>query len=139
MKAYLARIKPRDPAHGHVLRRYSYRGAKFEEGKGWYRVSEEVAEYLRAVPQQSHDPRSPLAFDVCTEAEAKAIDAKEAEANQPKRPVENARPAVTRDDKPEGSAKPKRRRKSSGESSKKKEKTPADPPKDQDAKGDVNE
>jgi hypothetical protein len=139
MKEYLARIKPRDPTHGHVLRRYSYRGAKFEEGKGWYRVNKEVAEYLRSVPQQAHDPRSPLAFDVCTEAEAKAIDAKEAEANQPKRPVENARSVVTRDDKSEGSATPKRNRKPSGESNKEKEKTPTESPKEQDAKVDVNE
>ena len=91
MKTFLVRMKKRDPKHGNVMRRFTYRGAKFEEAKGWYRVSEEVAEYLRNVRQKAHDPQSPLAFDVCTEKEAKGLDTKEAEDEKPKRPAESAR------------------------------------------------
>ncbi|MBL9025658.1 MAG: hypothetical protein JNL21_25920, partial [Myxococcales bacterium] len=45
----LVRLKPYDPRRGHVLRRYTYAGIKFQEERGWYRVERPVAEYLRAV------------------------------------------------------------------------------------------
>ena len=79
MDKLLARLKPRDPHRGHVLRRFVYRGIRFEEGKGWYQVSPEVGEYLRGVRQRAFDPHSPPAFDVCTDGEAKALDAREKE------------------------------------------------------------
>ena len=44
----LVRLKPYDPRRGHVLRRYTYAGIKFQEERGWYRVERPVAEYLRA-------------------------------------------------------------------------------------------
>lgn len=108
MDSLLVRIKPRDPHRGHVLRRFVYRGIRFETGKGWYQVSQEVGEYLRSVHQRAHDPHSPLAFDVCTAAEAKKLDEQETEATKPARPADRARPAVAREaraeDTPDSSA-----------------------------------
>lgn len=75
----LVRLKPYDPRRGHVLRRFTYAGIKFQEERGWYRVERPVAEYLRAVREVPSDRYAPLAFDVCTEAEAKALDAGEQE------------------------------------------------------------
>jgi hypothetical protein len=100
MKTLLVRLKRRDPRRAHVLRRFTYKGARFEEGKGWYQVSEEVGDHLRNVRQRAGDEHSPLAFEVCTAAEARAIDEKEAQESVPQRPADNARVAVTRDDQP---------------------------------------
>ena len=97
MDSLLVRIKSRDPHRGQVLRRFVYRGIRFEEGKGWYQVAADVGEYLRGVRQRAHDQHSPLAFDVCTEAEAKALDEQESEQSKPVRPAERARSAVARE------------------------------------------
>jgi len=74
MDMLLVRLKPYDPHRGHVLRRFTYRGIKFADERGWYRVDKGIAEYLRGVRQVPGDKHSPLAFDVCTEAEARALD-----------------------------------------------------------------
>jgi len=73
----LVRLKPYDPRRGHVLRRYTYSGVKIHEERGWHRVSKSVADYLKTVRQVAGDDYSPLAFDVCTDDEAKALDARE--------------------------------------------------------------
>ena len=73
----LVRLKPYDPRRGHVLRRYTYAGVKIHEERGWHRVTKDVAEYLRGVRQVANDSYSPLAFDVCTDEEAKELDARE--------------------------------------------------------------
>ena len=112
METLLVRLKPHDPRRGHVLRRYTYRGIKFQEERGWYRVEADVADYLRAVRQKAHDPHAPLAFDVCTPEEAEALDAKEKEAAVTRKSAADAiklspaRGAVTTDDLPDA-AKPK--------------------------------
>lgn len=85
MESMLIRLKSHDPRRGHVMRRYTYRGIKFQEDRGWYRVEKEVAEYLRTVRQVATDEHSPLAFDVCTEEEAKALDKKEQDAEKKRR------------------------------------------------------
>ena len=77
METLLARLKPHDPRRGHKLRRYTYRGIKFQEERGWYRVDKDVADYLREVRQVPSDEHAPLAFDICTADEAKALDSKE--------------------------------------------------------------
>jgi len=100
MESLLARLKTRDPHRGQMLRRFVYRGIRFEEGKGWYRVSPEVGEYLRAVRQRAHDPHSRPAFDVCTEAEATAIDERESEAAKPARPADRAKETAPREGPP---------------------------------------
>ena len=73
----LIRLRPLDAKKGHVIRRYTTFSMTFEEHKGWYRVSDEVAAYLQTVHQVPNDEDTPLAFDVCTEAEAKAIEVAE--------------------------------------------------------------
>jgi hypothetical protein len=85
METLLVRLKPYDPRRGHVLRRYTYAGIKFQEERAWYRVEKPVAEHLRAVRQVPTDEHAPLAFDVCTEAEAQAIEARESDASKLKR------------------------------------------------------
>ena len=79
METLLVRLKPHDARRGFVLRRYTYRGIKFHDERGWYRVAREVADYLRTVRQVADDEHSPLAFDVCADDDAKALDAKEKE------------------------------------------------------------
>lgn len=85
METMLVRLKPFEPRRGHVLRRYTYAGIKFHAERGWYRVEKAVAEYLRSVREQPADPHAPLAFDVCTEDEALAKEAKETAAATPRK------------------------------------------------------
>ncbi len=75
--AKLIRLKPYDAKKGHVIRRYTAFSIRFEEARGWYKVSDEVAAYLAKVHQVPDDEDSPLAFDVCTEEEAKRLEAAE--------------------------------------------------------------
>jgi len=75
--AKLVRLKPYDPKRGHVLRRYTAFGVRFDESRGWYRVSDEVAAYLAGVREQPGLDYTPLAFDVCSEEEALALEARE--------------------------------------------------------------
>ena len=75
--AKLIRLKPFDAKKGHVIRRYTAFATTFEEHKGWYRVTDQVAAYLATVHQVPDDEDSPLAFDVCTQDAAERIDAAE--------------------------------------------------------------
>ena len=84
MTTMLVRLKPHDPRRGCVLRRFTYRGIKFHDERGWYRVEKEIAEYLRGVRQVPGDEHSPPAFDVCTEDEARMIDVREREGAVPR-------------------------------------------------------
>jgi len=84
MSTMLVRLKPHDPRRGCVLRRFAYRGIKFHQERGWYRVEQAVADYLCAVRQVAGDEHSPLGFDVCTDDEAKALDAREKEGAVPR-------------------------------------------------------
>lgn len=103
METLLVRLKPYDHRRGHVLRRYTYAGIKFQEERGWSRVDKPVADYLRTVRQVPGDSYSPLAFDVCTDEEAKTIDHAEADSAKVKRSATDelkvvpARGAVTTD------------------------------------------
>jgi hypothetical protein len=72
--AKLVRIKPFDTKKGHVIRRYTVFATTFEEHKGWYRVSNEVAAYLATVRQTPNDEDTPYAFDVVTQDDAEKID-----------------------------------------------------------------
>lgn len=67
------RLKPHNPRRGHVLRRYSFRGLRFNEGR-WFKVPSALAQELAVVHQKHGDPDSPLAFDVATEKQANAIE-----------------------------------------------------------------
>jgi len=119
MQTLLVRLKPHDPRRGYVLRRYTYRGIKFHDERGWYRVEKAVADYLRQIRQVAGDEHSPPAFDVCTDDEAKAVDAREKEgavpraaatddiklsaarSDQPAAPAARTEGAVTTEDLPE--------------------------------------
>ena len=110
MSKVYVRLKPYDPQRGHVLQRYSFKGICFHASRGWYTPPKEVADYLKTIHQIYDDPHSPLAFDVCTEAEAREIDTKEFQEEQPKRPVDQANPVVPRGEpESEDSPKPARR------------------------------
>jgi len=85
MNSYLVRLKPYDPRRGAVVRRYTYRGIKFQDINGWYRVTKDVADYLRTVRQVAGDDHSPPAFDICTPDEAQTIDSRENEAANPRK------------------------------------------------------
>ena len=88
----LVRLKPYAPKKGNFLRRYTAFSVRFDESRGWYRVTDEVAEYLKGVHQISGDEDSVLAFDVCTEAEGKAID--EAEKKKAEERAKAAQPNI---------------------------------------------
>lgn len=85
MTTLLVRLKPFDPRRGNILQRFTYAGIKFYEARGWYRVDTEVAAYLRTVHQRPDDPHTPLAFDVCTDDEAKALEQRDKEAATPRK------------------------------------------------------
>lgn len=72
----LARIKPFNPKRGNKVRTYTVYGIKFLEEKGWYRVNAKVAAYLEKVTRDG-DPEGVEIFDVCTEEEAIALEAKD--------------------------------------------------------------
>jgi hypothetical protein len=91
--AKLVRLKPHDPKKGHVIRRYTAFSIRFEESRGWYRVADEVATYLATLHQKPGDEDSPLAFDVCTEEEAKRVEA--AEKKKAEERARAAEPNVT--------------------------------------------
>ncbi len=109
METSLVRLKPHDPRRGHVLRRFSYRGIKFHEERGWYRVEKAVGDYLGGVHQVAGDEHSSLAFDVCTAQEALALDARDHEAGAVRKSaaddirvsVARAEGAVTTEDLPD--------------------------------------
>lgn len=77
METFLVRIKAFDPRKRQTLRRFTYRGILFAEERGWCRVEADVAAYLRGVRHPDGDPNAPAAFDVCTDDEARRLDAAE--------------------------------------------------------------
>lgn len=96
------RLKPRNEKKGILLRRYSAFGMRFDEKLGWYVVPAminlsdgrkvNVREYLSHVLTDNDNPDSPLAFDVMTEQEARALDAKERKAAEQRASAIDARP-----------------------------------------------
>lgn len=78
----LVRIKPLAPKNRCVLQRYTAFSIRFDVERGWYRVPKHIADYLATVKQIDGDPTSPDAFDVCTEAEARAIEERDKRAKR---------------------------------------------------------
>ncbi len=93
--ALLARLKPFDGKR-FVRRSVTVFGIKFIGDRGWYRVDDSVADYIRTIVQRDEDPDSPPAFDVCTDAEAHAIDEREKKhaLRRDAAQAEDARPAM---------------------------------------------
>ncbi len=101
MDTLLVRLKPYDPRRGYVLKRYCYAGIRIHVERGWYRVQKAIGDYLRTVRQAWNDPFSPLAFDVCTDEEAKALDVKEeAETKVRKSATDELKVVPARDERP---------------------------------------
>ena len=99
METMLVRLKSFDPRRGQIVRRFTYAGIKFHEERGWYRVEKNVADYLRTVRQVAGDDVTPLAFDVCSEEEAKALDVREeSEAKVRKAAADDVRLSPARGD-----------------------------------------
>lgn len=74
------RLKPYNPRKGYVRRRQMVEGVRFDVDHNWYRIDDHAfAERLRAMTQDDADPDSAALFDVCTEAEARAIQERERE------------------------------------------------------------
>lgn len=80
--AKLVRLKPLDVKKGHVIQRYNVFSTTFDVTRGWYRVADQMAEYLSTVHQIAGDDESPLAFDVFFEEEAKQFEAAEKKRQQ---------------------------------------------------------
>jgi hypothetical protein len=114
-KTMLARLKPHDPKKGLLLKQYTYQGIRFLAGRGWYRVNRKVAAYLKNVHSIPGDEDTPLAFEVCTPDEARAMDENDRKAARQVLPAEEAldvshvgdeqpraksRPSPDRDDAP---------------------------------------
>ena len=87
-KTRLARLKKHDPKRGYVLKRFTYRGVKFHVERGWVRVDEETAKYLEGVHQIPGNTHTPLAFDVCTDEEAKKLEEREEKEEERKKAEE---------------------------------------------------
>lgn len=92
-EVFLVRLKPRPakPRKGQVKTpsRYMYGGVRFEENKGWYRITD--AAFAAELEELTHNDREDgvRIFDVCTPKEAAAIQAKE-RRNKVRREVEDA-------------------------------------------------
>ncbi len=89
-KTLHVRLKPYNPKRGYVMRRFTYRGVRIIGDRGWYRVDLDTAKYLKTVYATPGDEDTPLAFDVCTEEEAKRIDAEEQKEREKRRAAANA-------------------------------------------------
>ncbi len=113
MQTLLVRLKPYDPHRGHVTKRYAYRGAKFQADRGWYRVEEDVADYLRHVRQRIGDEHSPKAFDVMTPADADRLERAEVEESRVQKsageaPIVEARPDTSAEPVKRGRGRPRK-------------------------------
>ena len=82
MSELYVRLKPFDPKRENAIQVYVCGHVRFEESK-WISVSAELAADLRRVHQNYYDERSPLAFDVCTLAQAVALGFKPEHASTP--------------------------------------------------------
>lgn len=86
------RLKPINAKQGHtnqthIIRDKRFGSLKFEVKRGWYRltqaqVDEGLPELLEEQLQDPTDPNSAFAFDVCTEKEARDLEAREIRARQ---------------------------------------------------------
>lgn len=68
----LVRIRP--GRKGFKVKRYMYRGTRYDAERGWYRVGLALAMELEKFHQDHYDDESPKLFQVCTDEEAATID-----------------------------------------------------------------
>ena len=75
----LVRLYPRDPKRGWFIQTYldPQMGIKFLGTRGWYEVTDEIANQLKDVRQKTYDPRSGKAFMIASsKEEAREMDLK---------------------------------------------------------------
>lgn len=70
----LARIKTPDKRKGHLVRRYTYQGKRFDCDNGWYKVGRGMGDELAKLKNPSTDT---FIFDIVELEEAEEIDHKE--------------------------------------------------------------
>ncbi len=127
------RLHPFNPQKGFKVKRFGYRGMRFQSEKGWYQVTDEFAEEIKDFTQTLTDPDSKPLFQIASEVEAKKLSMKDYEEKNPEVQIEQAVAGaqVVEEEKlqdPTPTAKKKRGRASKKkESSKKSEKTGSTP------------
>jgi len=67
------RIHPFNPKRGFKIKRFNYRGQKFESERGWYQVEDDFAEEVRDLKQNPYEEDSKPVFEVADEDGAKAL------------------------------------------------------------------
>jgi hypothetical protein len=70
----LVRLKPLNERKHHNVKTYMIDGIRFFVERGWYEVSDAIADTLRELHQDHYDLDSPLLFDVCTPAQAEKLE-----------------------------------------------------------------
>lgn len=78
----LVRIYPRDPKRGYHAARFQMRGSGypiFKVERGWYQVDAATAERLSKYYNRNNDPTAKPVFQICTRAEAIALEEAEQE------------------------------------------------------------
>jgi hypothetical protein len=124
----LVRLKAHEPKKGLVLKQYTYRGVRFQAGRGWYKVNGELAAYLANVHSVPGDPDTPLAFDVRTLDEARAMDENDRKAARQVLPAEEPLDVShVRDEQPSAQS----RRSTNRDDATRRQRTPARPPADE--------
>ncbi len=88
------RLKPYNKRRGHLVRTYTYEGMKFVGERGWTTVSLSMGEKLKTLRQDENDPDSAKLFDVCTRAEADALEREEQTRTGPLAVADAQRAAV---------------------------------------------
>ena len=78
----LARLKPYNERKGHLARVYMIDGARFYEERGWYEVTDDMADQLRELHQDHYNLDSEYLFDVVSPEDAQKIDERETKAQQ---------------------------------------------------------
>ena len=73
----LVRIRPYNPRAGARVQTYTYKGVRFRESAGWYKIEKDLAEELRDIQQDESDPLSMPVFDVLSEEQAAKIEERE--------------------------------------------------------------
>lgn len=113
----LVRIYPFNRGSGHITRRYTYRGTRFDVDRGWYEVPAWVANELKGL---YHPSTGTSIFEVQTSEGALQVDVQEAEqevkspAARPNKPkafrgdlsLEEVHAGTTAMDEPEPDAEP---------------------------------
>jgi len=78
----VVRIYPPNPSRGHFAETYILSGSgypKFEAKRGWYQVDDKTAERMERLRNNPADSGSRPVFQVCSPAEAKAMEKVEIE------------------------------------------------------------